>query len=76
MHGEQILIDIDTRRFTSRTYEQNQPVTRHNKFVLLWGEAQLCLPYVCLKKKITKIIDPMKSQVKYSSIQVFEYSSI
>ena len=27
-------------------------------------------------KKFTKIIDPMKSQVKYSSIQVFEYSSI
>ena len=20
----------------------------HNKFALLWGEAQLCLPYVCL----------------------------
>ena len=25
---------------------------RYNKFALLWGEAQLCLPYVCLKKKI------------------------
>ena len=23
-----------------------------NKFALLWGEAQLCLPYVCLWKKI------------------------
>ena len=23
-----------------------------NKFALLCGEAQLCLPYVCLKKKI------------------------
>ena len=22
------------------------------KFALLWGEAQLCLPYVCLQKKI------------------------
>ena len=22
-----------------------------NKFALLWGEAQLCLPYVCLQKK-------------------------
>ena len=22
------------------------------KFALLWGEAQLCLPYVCLYKKI------------------------
>ena len=22
-----------------------------NKFALLWGEAQLCLPYVCLRKK-------------------------
>ena len=28
------------------------------------------------REKFTKIIDPMKSQVKYSSIQVFEYSSI
>ena len=38
------------------------------------------LPYTCFidpsAKKFTKIIDPMKSQVKYSSIQVFEYSSI
>ena len=25
---------------------------RVNKFALLWGEAQLCLPYVCLYKKI------------------------
>ena len=25
---------------------------RINKFALLWGEAQLCLPYVCLQKKI------------------------
>ena len=23
-------------------------VWRTNKFALLWGEAQLCLPYVCL----------------------------
>ena len=22
-----------------------------NKFALLWGEAQLCLPYFCLKRK-------------------------
>ena len=22
--------------------------TNENKFALLWGEAQLCLPYVCL----------------------------
>ena len=22
-----------------------------NKFSLLWGEAQLCLPYFCLKRK-------------------------
>ena len=21
-----------------------------NKFALLWGEAQLCLPYVCIEK--------------------------
>ena len=23
-----------------------------DKFALLWGEAQLCLPYVCLEQKI------------------------
>ena len=28
------------------------------------------------KEKFTKIIDPMKSEVKYSSIQVFKYLSI
>ena len=28
------------------------------------------------KQKFTKIIDPMKSQVKYTSIKVFKYSSI
>ena len=26
----------------------------NNKLTLLWGEAQLCLPYVCLKKVETK----------------------
>ena len=26
--------------------------TNTNKFALLWGEAQLCLPYVCLEKNI------------------------
>ena len=24
------------------------PEAKWNKFALLWGEAQLCLPYVCL----------------------------
>ena len=24
---------------------------KNNKLALLWGEAQLCLPYVCLKKE-------------------------
>ena len=23
----------------------------YNKLALLWGEAQLCFPYVCLKKE-------------------------
>ena len=26
---------------------------------LLWGEAQLCLPYVCLQKKVMTYSDPM-----------------
>ena len=30
-----------------------------NKFTLLWGEAQLCLPYVCLQKKVMTYSDPM-----------------
>ena len=31
-----------------------------NKFALLWGEAQLCLPYVCFyKKKVMTYSDPM-----------------
>ena len=31
------------------------------KFALLWlwGEAQLCLPYVCLKKKVMSYSDPI-----------------
>ena len=29
----------------------SQPETIENKLALLWGEAQLCLPYVCLKKE-------------------------
>ena len=28
---------------------------RGNKFALLWGEAQLCLPYVCLGKKTKQL---------------------
>ena len=28
-----------------------KPNIANNKFALLWGEAQLCLPYVCIKKK-------------------------
>ena len=30
-----------------------------NKFALLQGEAQLCLPYVCLQKKSNDHSDPM-----------------
>ena len=26
-----------------------------NKFALLWGEAQVCLPHVCLKKNINNL---------------------
>ena len=29
-----------------------KPDITGNKFALLWDEAQLCLPYVCLYKKI------------------------
>ena len=31
----------------------------NNKFALLWVEAQLCLPYVCLWKKVMTFSDPM-----------------
>ena len=30
-------------------------IWRRNKFSLLWGEAQLCLPYDCLWKKLPKV---------------------
>ena len=32
--------------------ENQKKKMKENKFALLWGEAQLCLPYVCLQKKI------------------------
>ena len=34
------------------SYILQQCNVKLNKFALLWGEAQLCFPYVCLKKKI------------------------
>ena len=36
--------------YTHHTHMYLENIT--NKFALLWGEAQLCLPYVCLIKKI------------------------
>ena len=41
--GRQVLFNFLSKR--------KRPLTI-NKFALLWGEAQLCLPYVCLQKKI------------------------
>ena len=36
------------RNFLTKTGNlQSKP----NKFALLWGEAQLCLPYVCLREE-------------------------
>ena len=36
------------RNFRTKTGNlQSKP----NKFALLWGEAQLCLPYVCLREE-------------------------
>ena len=29
-----------------------------NKFALLWDEAQLCLPYVFIERKVTTYSDP------------------
>ena len=31
-------------------------ILNHNNLALLWGEAQLYLPYVCLSKKQPKVI--------------------
>ena len=33
-------------------HDSSNLIFNNNKFALLWGEAQLGLPYVCLEKKI------------------------
>ena len=38
-----------------------------NKFALLWGEAQLCLPYVFIERKVMTYSDPI---VTYSHPKV------
>ena len=38
-------------RFELSTFFVSNTNIIRNKFALLWGEAQLCLPYVCLYKK-------------------------
>ena len=37
-----------------KLFQINQSDESSNKFALLWGEAQLCLPYVCLNKSKVK----------------------
>ena len=38
-------------KVSSFSPEKAENENMKNKFSLLWGEAQLCLPYVCLQKK-------------------------
>ena len=46
--------------------EEIYNISIKNKFALLWGEAQLCLPYVCLWKKIAYSYP----NVNYSGLRV------
>ena len=39
-----IVVDIDS----DYNCNDSDSDCSYNKFALLWGEAQLCLPYVCL----------------------------
>ena len=34
--------------FLDKNTDVKKGITLKNKFFLLWGEAQVCLPYVCL----------------------------
>ena len=35
----------------------------YNKFALLWGEAQLCLPYIAYRKKCMTYSDPIVTYI-------------
>ena len=43
-----ILKDLGETTYHSLCSKLTLMITNANKFALLWGEAQLCLPYVCL----------------------------
>ena len=53
------MLSVKFKILTLRTHFKargDPPASRYlntNKFALLWGEAQLCSPYVCLKKVMT-----------------------
>ena len=55
--------DIATKHWRPCTLQQSSGATlcdhRRYKFSLLWGEAQLCLPYDCIQKKEVTYSDPM-----------------
>ena len=48
-----------------------------DKFALPWGEAQLCLPYVCFRKRVMTYSDPMVTyshpKMTYSFLKVTYY---
>ena len=48
---------------------------RRNKFALFWGEAQLCLPYVCFKKVVV-LVGGNQLNFNVSSRQKLKFSSL